>query len=47
MAGQPEEYPLQCVSCGGEGKKEVCLICGEEPRIIQGAEWCSCMRLVA
>ena len=42
LAGTPVETHLICVTCGGEGKVEVCESCGEVPRIVRGLELCSC-----
>ena len=41
-AGTPVETHLVCVTCGGEGKVEVCESCGEMPRVVRGFELCSC-----
>ena len=40
--GTPQETYLVCVTCGGEGKIEVCEGCGEVPYIGCGLELCGC-----
>ncbi len=42
-AGTPRETYLVCVTCGGEGKIEVCESCGEVPRVVRGLELCACV----
>ncbi len=42
-AGTPVETHLICVTCGGEGRLEVCEGCGEVPRVVRGLELCNCV----